>query len=145
MGGLFSLLITGTPFSISAAVGLASVIGVCTLGGVVMLSGIGVREEKSTAQLGEGIEAGALAEMRPVLMACAAAGLGLLPGAVSTRDRRAGAAAAGARGGGRHGDFAAGDSVFVAAVCELGDAPGRGCKRNDRRERRVKLSSVTFS
>ncbi len=82
-GGLVSLLITGTPFSISAAVGIASVIGVCTLGSVVMLSGIRRAEAKSgTIQLG--IERGALAEMRPVLMACAAAGLGLLPGAVST-------------------------------------------------------------
>jgi cobalt-zinc-cadmium resistance protein CzcA len=32
----------------------------------------------------EGIESGAMAEMRPVIMACAAAGLGLLPGAVSS-------------------------------------------------------------
>jgi len=30
------------------------------------------------------VERGALAEMRPVLMACAAAGLGLLPGAASS-------------------------------------------------------------
>ena len=30
------------------------------------------------------IEVGALAEMRPVVMACAAAGLGLLPAAMST-------------------------------------------------------------
>jgi cobalt-zinc-cadmium resistance protein CzcA len=83
MGGLFSLLITDTPFSISAAVGMASVIGVCTLGGVVMLSGIR-RVERRAANLEEGIESGALSEMRPVLMACAAAGLGLLPGAVSS-------------------------------------------------------------
>ena len=33
IGGVLSLLITHTPFSISAAVGFASVIGVCTLGG----------------------------------------------------------------------------------------------------------------
>jgi cobalt-zinc-cadmium resistance protein CzcA len=83
IGGVLSLLITGTPFSISAAVGMASVIGVCTLGGVVMLSGIRRAEEKSDSIM-KGIELGALAEMRPVVMACAAAGLGLLPGALST-------------------------------------------------------------
>ena len=83
IGGAMSLLITGTPFSISAAVGLASVIGVCTLGGVVMLSGIR-RAELHANSVTRGIELGALAEMRPVMMACAAAGLGLLPGAVST-------------------------------------------------------------
>jgi heavy metal efflux system protein len=83
IGGMMSLLVTGTPFSISAAVGLASVIGVCTLGGVVMLSGMR-RAIPSATSFFEGIESGALAEMRPVIMACAAAGLGLLPGAVSS-------------------------------------------------------------
>ena len=83
IGGMMSLLITGTPFSISAAVGLASVIGVCTLAGVVMLSGMRRAIPSAKSFLG-GIESGALAEMRPVIMACAAAGLGLLPGAVSS-------------------------------------------------------------
>ncbi len=83
IGSVVSLLVTRTPFSISAAVGIASVIGVCTLGGVVMLSGIR-RAEQKTASIVLGIERGALAEMRPVVMACAAAGLGLLPGAVSS-------------------------------------------------------------
>jgi heavy metal efflux system protein len=82
-GGLASLLFTKTPFSISAAVGMASVVGVCTLGAVVMLSGMR-RAEKKAENAKMGIERGALAEMRPVMMACAAAGLGLLPGAVST-------------------------------------------------------------
>jgi heavy metal efflux system protein len=82
-GGLASLFFTSTPFSISAAVGMASVVGVCTLGGVVMLSGMR-RAEKKSENARMGIERGALAEMRPVMMACAAAGLGLLPGAVST-------------------------------------------------------------
>jgi cobalt-zinc-cadmium resistance protein CzcA len=83
MGGVLMLLFTGTPFSISAAVGFASVIGVCTLGGVVFVSGIR-RKEAGAHSLQGTIELGALAEMRPVLMACAAAGLGLLPAAVST-------------------------------------------------------------
>jgi heavy metal efflux system protein len=83
IGGVFSLLLTRTPFSISAAVGFASVIGVCTLGGVVLVSGIRRKEKDSQSMLGA-IERGCLGEMRPVLMACAAAGLGLLPAAVST-------------------------------------------------------------
>ncbi len=82
-GGIVSLLITGTPFSISAAVGFASVIGVCTLGGVVFVSGIR-RKEDASQSLRATIELAALAEMRPVVMACAAACLGLLPAAVST-------------------------------------------------------------
>jgi cobalt-zinc-cadmium resistance protein CzcA len=83
LGGILSLLITHTPFSISAAVGFASVIGVCTLGGVVFVSGIR-RKEKSTRSMLGAIELGGLAEMRPVMMACVAAGLGLLPAAVSS-------------------------------------------------------------
>jgi heavy metal efflux system protein len=83
IGGVLSLLLTRTPFSISAAVGFASVIGVCTLGGVVFVSGIR-RKEKGSRSLRATIELGGLSEMRPVVMACAAAGLGLLPAAVST-------------------------------------------------------------
>ncbi len=75
IGGVASLLVTGTPFSISAAVGFTSALGVGTLGGCVFLSGI--------RRVGS-IEAGALLELRPILMACLAAGLGLLPAAVST-------------------------------------------------------------
>jgi cobalt-zinc-cadmium resistance protein CzcA len=83
IGGVLSLLVTHTPFSISAAVGFASVIGVCTLGGVVFVSGIR-RKEDEAASSAVAIERGGLAEMRPVAMACAAAGLGLLPAAVSS-------------------------------------------------------------
>ncbi len=82
VGGVLSLLVTRTPFSISAAVGFASVIGVATLGGVVFLSGIRRAMRKGDPTIG--IETGALAEMRPVMMACLAAGLGLLPAAFST-------------------------------------------------------------
>jgi heavy metal efflux system protein len=82
-GGVLSLLVTHTPFSISAAVGFASVIGVCTLGGVVFISGIRRKEIGAPSKL-SAIEAGGLAEMRPVVMACAAAGLGLLPAALSS-------------------------------------------------------------
>ena len=85
IGGVLSRPITHTPFSISAAVGFASVIGVCTLGGVVFVSwhsvvGIWTRLSHADGK----IERGGMAEMRPVLMACAAAGLGLLPAAVSS-------------------------------------------------------------
>ena len=74
IGGVLALLLTGTPFSISAAVGFTSAMGVGALGGCVFLSGIRrVRE----------IEKGALLELRPILMACCAAGLGLLPAATS--------------------------------------------------------------
>jgi heavy metal efflux system protein len=83
IGGILSLLITGTPLSISAAVGFASVIGVSTLGGVVLVSGIQHLESRLPS-CREAIERGAHNEMRAVLMACSAAGLGLLPAALSS-------------------------------------------------------------
>jgi len=81
-GGVWSLLLTHTAFSISAAVGFTSLIGVATLGAVVFLSGVRRAQLESGDQ--PGLEEGSLEEMRPVLMACMAAGLGLLPAAVST-------------------------------------------------------------
>jgi cobalt-zinc-cadmium resistance protein CzcA len=101
IGGVLSLLVTGTPFSISAAVGFTSALGVGTLGGCVFLSGIRRVGRHADSELSEApgpeigetlgrarglgvIEQGALLEMRPILMACLAAGLGLLPAAIST-------------------------------------------------------------
>ena len=80
IGGILSLLITHTAFSISAAVGFTSLIGVATLAAVVFLSGIRrmQREHPETGALRKG----ALDELRPVMMACLSAGLGLLPAAV---------------------------------------------------------------
>ncbi len=82
IGGVISLLITRTPFSISAAVGFTSALGVGTLGGLVMLTAIRRSYRPGLADE-EAIRTGALLEMRPVMMACLAAGLGLLPAAMS--------------------------------------------------------------
>ena len=81
IGGVLTLFLTGTPFSISAAVGFTSLTGVATLGAVVFLSGI--RRAQLEEGFDRGLEKGALDEMRPVVMACMAAGIGLLPAAIS--------------------------------------------------------------
>ncbi|MBS1801473.1 MAG: efflux RND transporter permease subunit [Acidobacteria bacterium] len=81
VGGTVSLFVSGTPFSISAAVGFTSLIGVATLGAVVFMSG--VRRAQRESVDGKGLEHGCVDEMRPVVMACMAAGLGLLPAALS--------------------------------------------------------------
>lgn len=81
IGGVFSLLITHTPFSISAAVGFTSVLGLNTLGAVVFLRGV----RHAQHELGEesGLLHGCIEETRPIVMACMCAALGLLPAAVS--------------------------------------------------------------
>jgi cobalt-zinc-cadmium resistance protein CzcA len=81
IGGILALFFTRTSFSISAAVGFTSLTGVATLGAVVFLSGI--RRAQREEGFDHGLEKGCLDEMRPVIMACMAAGLGLLPAAVS--------------------------------------------------------------
>jgi cobalt-zinc-cadmium resistance protein CzcA len=81
-GGVLALLLSRTPFSISAAVGFASVIGVATLGGLVFVAGIR-RAEAHEHGIRHSIIRACAGEMRAVLMACMAAGLGLLPAAVS--------------------------------------------------------------
>ena len=81
-GGVLSLLITKTPFSISAAVGFASVIGVATLGGLVFVAGIR-RAKAHEHGMHYSIIQASVGEMRAVLMTCLAAGLGLLPAAMS--------------------------------------------------------------
>lgn len=81
IGGVLALFLTHTPFSISAAVGFTSLTGVATLGAVVFLAGIRRAQREEGAEAG--IEKGCLDEMRPVVMACMAAGLGLLPAALS--------------------------------------------------------------
>ena len=90
IGGVLSLLITGTPFSISAAVGFTSALGVGTLAGCVFLSGIRRVRQQHAGHAHAArdpyatIQRGAMLELRPVVMACLAAGLGLLPAAIST-------------------------------------------------------------
>jgi cobalt-zinc-cadmium resistance protein CzcA len=81
IGGILALFLTRTSFSISAAVGFTSLTGVATLGAVVFLSGI--RRAQREEGFDRGLEKGCLDEMRPVVMACMAAGLGLLPAAIS--------------------------------------------------------------
>jgi cobalt-zinc-cadmium resistance protein CzcA len=83
VGGVLSLVVTHTHFSISAAVGVISTLGVAILGGVLLISRI---EEFRRTGLGvrEAVTRGADAQMRPILMATLAAAIGLLPASLAT-------------------------------------------------------------
>ena len=81
-GGVVALLITGTSFSISSAVGFVSVFGVSVLGGVILISRFKQLREQG-APLREAVERGADLQLRPVLMTALAAAIGLLPAAVA--------------------------------------------------------------
>ena len=83
VGGVLSLVATHTHFSISAAVGVISTLGVAILGGVLLISRI---EEFRLAGLDvrQAILRGADVQMRPILMATLGAAIGLLPASVAT-------------------------------------------------------------
>jgi len=84
IGGILSLLVTHTNFSISAAVGFISLFGVSVLGGVILVSRIKQLREQERLPLYEAISRGAELQLRPVLMAALAAAIGLLPASVAT-------------------------------------------------------------
>jgi len=83
IGGIFSLVFTGTHFSISAAVGVISTLGVAILGGVLLISRI-EDFRRHGLDLREAVLKGADVQMRPILMATLAAAIGLLPAALAT-------------------------------------------------------------
>ncbi len=83
VGGVLSLLLTGTDFSISAAVGFISLFGVAIQGGLILIVRIQDRR-KAGYDLRAAILKSAGERMRPVLMTTLGAAIGLLPAAVAT-------------------------------------------------------------
>jgi cobalt-zinc-cadmium resistance protein CzcA len=83
IGGLLSLLITQTNFSIAAAVGFISLFGVSVLGGVILVSRIQQLREEGVP-LRDAVSRGSELQLRPVLMAALSAAIGLLPASVAT-------------------------------------------------------------
>ena len=83
VGGVLSLFLLGMPFSISAAIGFVALFGIAAMNGIMVvgcynrLIDAGFRPEKALVDT-------CSIQMRPVLMTCAAACVGLLPAAFST-------------------------------------------------------------
>ena len=84
IGGVWALYLTGTNFSISAAVGFISLFGVAIMDGLLMISyfnqlrGHGEPLERAIIE-------GAAKRVRPVMMTAMTALFGLLPAALSTQ------------------------------------------------------------
>jgi cobalt-zinc-cadmium resistance protein CzcA len=82
-GGIVGLVVTGIPFSVSAAIGFIALFGISVMDGIIILS-------QYNQLIAEGMERGAAIlrtgelQLRPVLMTCVVAGVGLLPAALST-------------------------------------------------------------
>ncbi|WP_286772665.1 efflux RND transporter permease subunit, partial [Sphingomonas sp. 66-10] len=83
IGGVLALALTGTPFSISAAIGFVALFGIAVMDGILVVTTF-------NQQLNEGMERDEALAMtvrhclRPVVMTCLAAAIGLLPAAISS-------------------------------------------------------------
>src|SRR2546422_8949395 len=78
VGGVLSLVLTGTHFSISAAVGIISLLGVAILGGGLLISRVGELLREGGAR-DAAIMRAAESQMRPILMATLRAATRPLP------------------------------------------------------------------
>jgi cobalt-zinc-cadmium resistance protein CzcA len=82
IGGIFALLLTGIPLSVSAAIGFIALFGQAVLNGVVMLSCFKQLSDEG-ANSCDAVLRGAMLRLRTVLMTTLLAMLGLLPMALS--------------------------------------------------------------
>ena len=84
VGGIWSLYLTGTNFSVSAAVGFVSLFGIAIMEGLLLISYFNaLRAQGLPVQ--EAVVQGSLKRVRPVMITAMTAILGLLPAAVSTK------------------------------------------------------------
>ncbi|MGA2257561.1 MAG: efflux RND transporter permease subunit, partial [Thermoguttaceae bacterium] len=84
IGGVWALYLTGTNFSISAAVGFISLFGVAIMDGLLMISYFNALRARGEP-LDRAIIEGAAKRVRPVMMTAMTALFGLLPAALSTQ------------------------------------------------------------
>jgi cobalt-zinc-cadmium resistance protein CzcA len=81
--GIFALILTGIPFSVSAAIGFVALFGISAMNGIIVIAYfntlIDAGLERSAA-----ITRACAVRMRPVMMTCIVACVGLLPAALST-------------------------------------------------------------
>jgi cobalt-zinc-cadmium resistance protein CzcA len=84
MGGVWALLLTGTNFSISAAVGFISIFGVGIMDGLLLISYFNQMRLQGRPLM-DAIMTGAEKRVRPVMMTALTAIFGLMPAALSTK------------------------------------------------------------
>ena len=82
-GGVVGLVLSGIPFSVSAAIGFIALFGIAVMDGIIILSQFNQLIDEGVDRIEAVIRTGEL-QLRPVLMTCVVAGIGLLPAALST-------------------------------------------------------------
>jgi cobalt-zinc-cadmium resistance protein CzcA len=81
-GGVLGLFVTGIPFSVSAAIGFIALFGIAVMDGILIISQYNQLIDEGMDRIKAVIRTGEL-QLRPVLMTCIVAGIGLLPAALS--------------------------------------------------------------
>ena len=84
LGGILALIVTGTPFSVSAGVGFISIFGIAVMDGILLSFYIRNLWEEGHPFL-EGIIMGSDRRFRAVIMTAMVDAIGLLPAAISTK------------------------------------------------------------
>ena len=83
VGGIFALFLMQIPFSVSAAIGFIALFGISVMDGIIILSQFNQLIDAGVERTAAILRTGEL-QMRPVLMTCVIAGIGLLPAAMSS-------------------------------------------------------------
>ncbi|HEX4614651.1 MAG TPA: CusA/CzcA family heavy metal efflux RND transporter [Stellaceae bacterium] len=83
VGGIFALALTATPFSVSAAIGFVALFGIAAMDGIIVINYYNV-QIASGLNRAAALRRTAEVQMRPVVMTCLVACVGLLPAAIST-------------------------------------------------------------
>jgi len=83
VGGIFALFLTGTPFSVSAAIGFVALFGIAAMDGILVLSYYNLSRESGLDPLAAMLHT-CSTQLRPVMMTCVVACVGLIPAAIST-------------------------------------------------------------
>jgi cobalt-zinc-cadmium resistance protein CzcA len=83
LGGIFALWVTGTAFSVSSAIGFVALFGIAAMDGILVLSyyhlSLDFGHDRATAMLET-----CRTQLRPVIMTCTVACVGLIPAAFSS-------------------------------------------------------------
>jgi heavy metal efflux system protein len=83
IGGILALFLTGTPFSVSAAIGFVALFGISAMDGIIVIAFFN-RLLEAGAERSAALLRTCEVQMRPVMMTCIVACVGLLPAALST-------------------------------------------------------------
>ena len=83
-GGVLALVVTGLNFSISAAIGFVSLLGISVMDGILMLTYYNEVMQRGDMPSIDSMFHAASQRMRPMLMTALSACIGLVPAAIST-------------------------------------------------------------